>query len=328
MRRSRGLWVAVGLMTAGLGLVVPAIPAQATTSPTVTTYLSSGTIAIASSTGAPLQLLVSATKTDDGSAQTAHVDVSLSSGGWAEEHTWTFPVSPDSLTYDDAQGSGQLVTGKQLGGFGAMRLAFSRETEATDSGCNNTGDTYITGTLAGRLQFDTGTSAWGAVGGKNLSFTSATLRIYGMWCVALAVPCGPGISWTGPDAAPALDGEPGYGGNQIEFRRFGVALADPPGATRMDLLNGLAQRVRLRHGVLHIVADGNRFAGRATIAGGSRTTSSESCGGSTTLKVVHVEGATWSGSTSDPFRTHFQITPDYQPSSAGTLATFDKVTAV
>lgn len=190
----------------------------------------------------------------------ASLDVDLNRGGssYAEDHDWTFYVNGSSLTY--SKGKGSLLTARQLGAYGSLRLSFAKVSQSTRSCHNDNGGattvTNIKAAVKGIVVFNarstsSQTSKWGSVrkgsstnryhfGHKYAHYVTTT---NGPCRVTFRQPAGnpqcvSATVWMGPMAGVSSmrfvtgDSQEGFG-SEVEGLRM-VSLSYPAGAMRMD----------------------------------------------------------------------------------------------
>ena len=172
---SRIIAVAGGIAIAVAGLTLPAGARPAAPSDGSMTLVSSSKT-VTSSSGKTLKVRVEADQSTQSGSTTTSLTVTIGTGSLAgeasvgESHLWHFDLSNASLNY--ANGTGQLKTGKQIDPFGSMSLTFKKSSQT--STCNGA-QTTVKGTLSGSLNFSTGTTRWGKVGGNSVTFATPNL---------------------------------------------------------------------------------------------------------------------------------------------------------
>ena len=161
-------------------------------------------------------------------------------GAGYEEHSWTVPVTASTLAFNSTSGVGTLNTGTQTSPLATVNLKFNAISH-TSATCVTGSETVYDGTLSGNLTLVTGLTNGGTVGGKTVSFTSATPTItVDADCVASETsPCTASIFFNSgsSDAAPSSFGF----SEKVTGKAVGsvgvestTVLSSPTGASRQD----------------------------------------------------------------------------------------------
>ena len=250
---------AVAAVAAG-ACALPAVPASAATLHPTKEFVAP-TVIVTTTTGAKVHFSVDMLR-DGGS--TLDVDLSRGNHNYSEDHDWTFDVAGSSLTYQNGRGS--LLTGKQLGAYGSLRLYFRKVAQATRSCHNDNGAptkvTSVKAAIQGVVVFKARSSAsqsskWGAIrkgtatskyhfGYNDAHYVTSTNGRCGY------SPTGPsgnpdcvsGTFWQGPMAGVSSvrlltgAGQQGLGAEIVGMRM--VSLSYPANAMRMDFIGATA----------------------------------------------------------------------------------------
>jgi hypothetical protein len=142
-RHGRGFRrTAGGTAVAALAALAVTLPGNAAAAPTAT--LVAGPVAVH---GYQLTLIASS-----GASASLTVNLVRKAGGATQTHVYSFKLSPSALKVAPRLASASLVTGTQLGGFGAVTMRLARAgklTRGTSCGATFSGRS---GTLAGSLR--------------------------------------------------------------------------------------------------------------------------------------------------------------------------------
>jgi hypothetical protein len=290
--------VAVGVLAAGSYVVgVPA--ASAAARPESLTQLSTFSSPVTSSTGQHLMISLTAARF---AGNTSHPDtnrpgtvsITVSTPRHKESHTWSFPVSGGTFA-TNADGTGSIKTGSQLGPYGNITLAVHGSSKHTRS-CG-TGNFQVVhhANLKGSVTFNTtstGPHAWGTVTSKGLVFPHARVRgSHGDDAEeACAGPfnCFAGVSWQASHGEVTLSGfaYAGHRKGELDADRF-VKLNTPSGATRSDDVSLHSQPLLLhdaKHPTLTIESAGKFARGAATITAKGHSPYEQGCSRGRTQK--------------------------------------------
>jgi hypothetical protein len=248
---------------AALAAGVCALPATAASAATLhpTKEFVTPTVIVTTTTGAKVHFSVDMLR--DGGA-TLDVDLNKGNKNYSEDHDWSFDVAGSSLTY--ANGKGTLLTGKQLGAYGSLRLSFTKKAQATRSCQNDNGAptkvTSVKAAIQGVVAFKARSSVsqpskWGAVrkgtstskyhfGYNYAHYVTSTNGRCGFNPPAPSgnPDCVSGTVWQGPmvgvSSVRLVTGaaQQGYGAELVGMRM--VSLSYPAGAMRMDFIGATA----------------------------------------------------------------------------------------
>ena len=246
---------AVAAVAAG-AVALPAAGADAATLHP-TKEFTTPTISVTTSTGAKVNLSIDMVR--DGGAS-LDVDLDRGNKNFDEDHDWTFFVKGSALSY--SKGKGTLLTGKQLGPYGSLRLSFTKVAQATRSCRNDSGAatkvTSVKAAVKGIVVFKarnstSQSSKWGAVRKGTSTAKYAFAHQYAHYVTTTNGRCGfnfhqpsgnqqclSGTLWDGPMAGVSSvrfvsgDSEQHFG-SEIEGQRI-VNLNYPYGAMRMDFV--------------------------------------------------------------------------------------------
>lgn len=246
---------AVAAVAAGAAALPAAGASAATLHPTK--EFTTPDVSVVTTTGARVNLAIDMVR--DGGAS-LDVDLSKGSSSYAEDHDWTFSVNGSVLTY--SKGKGSLLTGKQLGPYGSLRLAFTKVAQATRSCRNDNGAatkvTSVKATVKGIVVFkarssNTQSSKWGVVRKGSSTSKYAFAHRYAHYVTTTNGRCGipfsqPGGNqkclqatlWDGPMTGASSvrfvtgDSQQGFD-SEVEGVRM-VNLSYPSGAMRTDLI--------------------------------------------------------------------------------------------
>ena len=247
------------LAVAAVTTAVAAIPAAGAGAATLhpTKELRTPTVTVTTSTGAKVQLSIDMMR---GGGAMLDVDLSKGTRNYAEDHDWSFDVDGSILSYRD--GKGTLLTGKQLGPYGSLRLTFTKVAQATRSCRNDNGAltkvTSVKASIKGVVAFkarssNTQASKLGTVrrgaasapyhfGGRYAHYISTTNGSCGLSGPPMSgtPDCISGTFWSGPMAGSSTlrvvsgGSEQGFGAEIVGTRL--VSLSYPANAMRMDFI--------------------------------------------------------------------------------------------
>ena len=86
-----------------------------------------------------------------------------------ESHSWTFPLTKSSFSFNQATSTASLSTGAQMNPFGSAKLSF-KKTSSKKASCKTGSRITDYGNLTGTLYFNTNSGAWGALGSRSQEF--------------------------------------------------------------------------------------------------------------------------------------------------------------
>lgn len=246
---------AVAAVAAG-AVALPAAGADAATLHP-TKEFTTPTVTVSTTTGAKVRFTID--MLSDGGTS-LDVDLNKGNSNYVEDHDWTFFVKGSALSY--SKGNGTLLTGKQLGPYGSLRLSFTKVAQATRSCRNDNGAatkvTSVKASVKGIVVFkarnnNTQNSKWGVVRKGTSTAKYAFAHKYAHYVTTTNGRCGvtfnepsgspqcvAGTLWDGPMAGVSSmrfvsgDSEQNMG-SQVEGVRM-VQLSYPSGAMRMDFI--------------------------------------------------------------------------------------------
>jgi hypothetical protein len=229
-----------------VGLSVSALPSTPVAAKPAAKQPSGFTISIlpqrvTSSSGTKLIVQMSGNKFKSGSSTSSSANFFISAKGARDSHSWNFPLSNSSVTYNTGTGKGALKTGQQAKPYGLIKLNINDKGKPNVTKCHTYKAVSQPVVLRGKWGFNTrshGKHKWGKTArhGKlkgTVSYSFGTFQ----QCGGIHFPCFKGERWNVFHPFGSSFNNVSFSGSvtgNTIFASRTVSLAKPNNASRND----------------------------------------------------------------------------------------------